>query len=97
MSGLVQWVERHFSAAHEGDGVMHGHTWIVRVYWPDTGADIRERAERLSPWIAKVDHSTLPPKLSRSEDLAAWFGVAVDAVKVEVWREREGYGATWTA
>lgn len=97
MSVVAQWVERHFCAAHEGDGVMHGHTWVVRAYWSYDGADIRERAERLAPWIEKLDHSTLPADLSRSEQIAAWIGVAVNAKRVEVWREREGYGATWTA
>lgn len=94
---LSQWVERHFSAAHEGDGVMHGHTWVVRAYWPYDGADIRERANALDADVRQLDHSTLPSNLSRAEELAEWFGEGLKAARVEVWREREGYGATWTA
>jgi hypothetical protein len=94
---VMQWAEKHFCASHEGDGVVHGHTWVVRAYWPYAGADIRDRVERLATWVAKVDHTILPPTLTRSEELAAWFGVAVDAARVDVWREREGCGATWRA
>ena len=96
---LSQWVERHFCAAHESDdGKLHGHTWVVRVYWPYDDTDVLVRATALERYVAKVDHTVLPNDLRRAEELAGFFAAAVDGVtRVDVWREREGYGATWTA
>lgn len=95
---ITQSAETHFSAAHRGgDGQMHGHTWRVRATWPYRGQDIDEQRERLIVGVSQLDHSELPPDLTRAEQIAHWIGLRVDACRVDVWREAEGLGATWRA
>ncbi len=71
-----------------------------------TGEDaVREECKRHTITVTPVvsarglDHTELPRHLSRAEDIATWLGEMLGGgpVKVEVWREAEGMGATWTA
>lgn len=95
---LSQWVDGFFCAAHKGgDGRLHGHTWRVRVFWDYAGADILVQQAKLREALSYLDHSELPENLSRAEDIAADIGRGLFAQRVEIWREAEGLGATWTA
>lgn len=78
---------------------MHGHTWRVRAHWAyqPLELDVVERKAALAHALAKLDHSELPDDLTRAEQIAEWIGVRVNACRVDVSREAEGLGATWTA
>jgi hypothetical protein len=100
MPDVLSWADTHICAAHKGDdGVMHGHTWRVRAYWNYTGASVVGLKALLVDRVcfASLDHQELPDDVRRAEDLAAYIGRLVEAVRVDVWREPEGMGATWTA
>lgn len=93
----LQWADAHFSAAHRDTaGRLHGHTWRVRAFWTHDGKDVLDKQKLLRKWASALDHRELPAHLTLSEDLAAHFGSATKAVRVEVWREAEGVGAVWT-
>lgn len=93
---VLTWADTHICAAHMGDGKLHGHTWKVRAYWTYEGQSAVWRQEQLKRVIGKFDHEMLPDELARAEDLAGYIGDLVDAVRVDVWRDPEGLGATWT-
>lgn len=97
--GVLSWADTHICAAHKGDdGVMHGHTWRVRAFWKYTGASVVELKSVLDHvCFVSFDHQELPDHLRRAEDIAACIGGLVEAARVDVWREPEGMGATWTA
>jgi hypothetical protein len=93
----LSWVDTHLCAAHKGDdGVMHGHTWRVRAFWNYTGQSAVDLKDRLERCRRELDHKVLPHELRRAEQLAGYFGRVTEAVRVDVWREAEGMGATWT-
>lgn len=94
----LSWADTHISAAHRGDDdVMHGHTWRVRAFWQYDERPIEHRKQRLERACRTLDHKVLPEHLRRAEDMAGYIGDLVGAVRVDVWREAEGMGATWTA
>lgn len=87
------------SAAHySGDGVLHGHTWQVVVWWYANGdvilsADRRKRM--LADYLQKFDHSVLPEELAWGEELAERIGLDMRAAAVDVSRSLEGIYAKW--
>ena len=92
------WVETHFSAAHrDGDGPIHGHTWRVRATWGYRGDSATDLKAALTEACSAFDHHTLPDHLSRAEQLAEHLGGVLRAARIDVWRDAEGMGATWTA
>lgn len=95
--GTLSWADTHICAAHMGDGgTLHGHTWKVRAHWPYQRMSIVHLKAGLEEACKQFDHETLPNQLRRAEDLAERIGLDVGAVRVDVWREPEGMGATWT-
>ena len=97
--GLLSWADTHICAAHKGDdGVMHGHTWRVRAFWTYSGQSVVDRKLSLElACMSGFDHRVLSEHERRAEDIATEIGNRVGAVRVDVWREPEGMGATWTA
>jgi len=94
---VLSWADTHLCAAHKGDdGVMHGHTWRVRAYWLYQGRSAVDLKLVLERACRTLDHSVLPEHLRRAEDLAGYIGDLISAARVDVWREPEGLGATWT-
>lgn len=101
---IVSWVETYFCAAHrdEQDNI-HGHTWRVRVYVPFKGHDAVMLKAALEQACKEMDHKVLRPQLAWAEDLALSFALSfvdksnVQPCRVDVWRDPEGMGATWTA
>jgi 6-pyruvoyl-tetrahydropterin synthase len=87
------------SAAHYSrDGVLHGHTWQVIVWWRAYGdaivsADQRKRI--LTEYLSRFDHSVLPEELAWGEDLAERIGFDTHATAVDVSRPLEGIYAKW--
>lgn len=87
------------SAAHYSrEGVLHGHTWQVVVWFHANGevilsADRRKRM--LADYLQKFDHSVLPEQLSWGEDLAERIGLDMRAAAVDVSRPLEGIYAKW--
>ncbi len=93
--GTLSWADTHICAAHMGDdGKPHGHTWKVRAHWRYTGVSIVYLKAGLEKACEEFDHGALPNQLRRAEDLAEHIGKAVDAARVDVWRDAEGMGAT---
>lgn len=93
----LSWADTHISAAHCGDdGVMHGHTWRVRAFWNYTGQSALDLKARLERCCDELDHTVLVHELRRAEQLAGYIGRVTEAVRVDVWREAEGMGASWT-
>jgi len=87
------------SAAHYSrDGVLHGHTWQV-VVWFHANGDITLDAERrkrmLAEYLSRFDHSILPDELAWGEDLAERIGLDTRAAAVDVSRPLEGIYAKW--
>lgn len=95
---ILSWADSYICSAHKGDnGNMHGHTWRVRAYWPyakQSAEDLKDKLERVCK--RELDHVVLAHELRRAEDLAGYIGRVLEAVRVDVWREPEGMGATWT-
>lgn len=76
-------------AAHVApDGRMHGHTWTVTAWTTGRPCALEWQAQ-LSAWIAKFDHGTLPPNMSRAEAIGEQCLMALNAERVEVRREAE--------
>lgn len=99
MSGrILTGVRGHFCAAHRGaDGKLHGHTWLVRAWWPD-GNRAETLMDRLQNCLARFDHETLPDHLAWGEGIAQDIGLRLTGcVAVEVSREAEGIYARWEA
>ena len=87
------------SAAHHGsDGVLHGHTWQVIVWWHANG-DIILTADRkkryLFEYLKRYDHNVLPEELAWGENLAEKIGHDMRAAAVDVSRPLEGIFAKW--
>lgn len=76
---------------------MHGHTWIVRAFWPADGSDALIRQAQLREVLAELDHRILPPELSRAENIAGWICARIAAAAVDINRGPEGLGALWIA
>ena len=94
---VMSWADTHISAAHKGDdGVMHGHTWRVRAFWTYAGQSAIDLKGCLERCASELDHRVLAHELRRAEQLAGYIGRVTEAVRVDVWREPEGMGATWT-
>jgi 6-pyruvoyl-tetrahydropterin synthase len=93
---ILTWADAHFCAAHRSDdGRLHGHTWRVRGYWI-AGRDASEHARTLGWVLRAFDHGELPAELRWAEDIASYVGERARCERVDVWREVEGFGATWT-
>lgn len=90
------WVSGHFCAAHkDAAGRIHGHTWRVRAEWTFNGKCAEALKRDLFLALSELDHSVLPDNLSTSEAISSYLGIALEAVRVDVWREAEGMGAVW--
>jgi len=85
------------AAHHSRDGVLHGHTWQVVVWWQADNhilsADGRKQA--LAEYLQKYDHSVLPEHLAWGEDLAERIGLDMRAAAVDISRPLEGIYAKW--
>jgi len=96
MSGL-QWAEHFICAAHRSPlGVMHGHTWKVRAYWSHI-IDAEDRKAQLIAACETRCHTVLDGPEANAEGLAKMIAAELSADRVDVWREAEGLGATWSA
>lgn len=88
------------SAAHYSrDGVLHGHTWQV-VVWYHANGDVVLNAERqkrlLDVYLKdKFDHGVLPDELAWGEALAEKIGQDLRAAAVDISRPLEGIYAKW--
>lgn len=83
----------HFSASHY-DNVrqeLHGHSYeVVAWFRADPPRDAVVLQETLKAVLTGFDHKTLPPELSRAEDIArAVMSLLVDCVGVDVSRPVE--------
>lgn len=89
-----------FCAAHTGtDGRRHGHTYEVVVWFHDFDGCAIALKQRLDLILSAIDHSELPPELTRGEAIAEWIGGQFDAPRcfqVDVARPIERFFATWT-
>lgn len=87
------------SAAHYSrDGILHGHTWKVVVWWHANGdaiASADRRKRMLAEYISRFDHSVLPDELSWGESLAERIGLDMLAAAVDISRPLEGIYAKW--
>lgn len=86
------------SAAHYSrDGVLHGHTWQVVVWWQAYGYMVSadRRKQLLADYLQKFDHSVLPDELAWGEDLAERIGLDMHAAAVDISRPLEGIYAKW--
>ena len=94
---ILTTVKHHISAAHraKGGGPLHGHTWRISVTWVYTGQCAEDLKMGIILACRNLDHNTLPDELARGEDLAQHLGQKLDAHRVEVSREAEGFGAEW--
>jgi hypothetical protein len=93
----LQWAEHFICAAHCSPlGVLHGHTWRVRAYWSKI-IDAEDRKAQLVAWCGKRCHTRLEGMEASAEGLAKSVGEDLSAARVDVWREAEGLGATWSA
>lgn len=95
---VLSWAETHISAAHHPKGrqQLHGHTWRVRAWWRYDGSDAVELRKALMEACAPLDHALLPDNLTRAEEIAEHLGHSLRADRVDVWRDAEQMGATWT-
>jgi 6-pyruvoyl-tetrahydropterin synthase len=86
------------SAAHYSrDGVLHGHTWQVVVWWQADSHMLSAdgRKQSLADYLRKFDHSVLPEQLTWGEDLAERIGLDMRAAAVDISRPLEGIYAKW--
>jgi len=75
--------------AHTGpDGRLHGHTYEVAGWWEDEPCAVEMQA-RLQSWLAKFDHQSLPPRMSRAEDIGRQCLMALGCAAVDVNRPLE--------
>lgn len=78
------------SAAHRGkDGVMHGHTWEVRAWWPEDDCAVARQHE-LKQFLSAFDHTVLGDDIAWGEALAKAVALGLDCARVEVNRPLEG-------
>jgi len=86
----------YFSASHfdEVRKELHGHSYEVMAWWPtDPPRDAAILQEGLKQILkAGFDHKTLPPELSRAEDIArAIMSLMVGCVGVDISRPAERF------
>lgn len=95
---ILTTVKHHISAAHrrKGGGPIHGHTWRLLVSWEYTGQCAEELKMDIILACRPFDQDTLPDELARGEELAEYLGKKLGAVRVDIWRDAEGFGAVWT-
>lgn len=82
-------------AHRDADGVIHGHSYEVEVFWM-RGADLVALDARLASVAKAVDHTMLEESIggNRMEDLVLWFLQRIpDAVRVIVRRPTLGFTA----
>ncbi len=96
MSENLTWAGWYFSASHY-DVVrqeLHGHSYEVRAAWPlEPPRDALCLQLTLRDALKGFDHKTLPPELSRAEDIAKAIGGLLDGcVRVAIWRPVERLG-----
>jgi 6-pyruvoyl-tetrahydropterin synthase len=99
MMGMMSGVSGVISAAHYSrDGVLHGHTWQVVVWWAADDAVIlsaEHRKRMLRDYLEKFDHKVLTDELAWGEHLAERIGLEMSAIAVDVSRPLEGIYAKW--
>ena len=91
-TGLKVWTgaQSVICAAHRSkDGNVHGHTWVVRAWWPK-GPDASEKQQILRSYLSIFDHTLLADELAWGEALAESICLGLDAHRVEVSRPHEG-------
>lgn len=112
MRTFVEWsFEAAHSDPHMGHPEVHGHSYMVRVWFQNAGdrwnaEELRRECEgaRLALDHTRLDgFRTNGPGMHRQpivpptmENIALWIGKNVEgAVEVHVWRPTLGFGAEW--
>lgn len=87
---VLTGVSATVAAAHRSrEGLMHGHTWLIKAWWQGT-PDAVERQVMLRNYLSRFDHSVLPDELAWAEALGEKVLTDLGCVKVEVERPLEG-------
>lgn len=95
-------VRASFSCSHR-DPVrkeLHGHSYVVWVYWPSWPVRDQMLLQRNVEEVVKahLDHKTLPERITRAEDIAAELGgLIVDVHSIMIERPVEGFRVLWQA
>jgi len=78
------------SAAHRSrDGVLHGHTWEVKAWWPE-GDCALELQSKLKKHLAIFDHAVLGDDCAWGEALGKSIILGLGCSSVEISRPLEG-------
>ena len=95
---ILTGVSTHICAAHrDTSGQLHGHTWTVKAFFPDSECALVLKA-RLEAACALFDHQELLGDLARGEGLADAIAEQLpDAVQIDLDRPAEGIFVRWSA
>jgi hypothetical protein len=91
---VTTFVDGWYCGAHRDQltGKLHGHTWKVRAYF-----DARVLQQTLQTVLKGFDHGELHDDMGTAEGMASTLlhllG-GLPCVRVDVWREPEGMGAS---
>ncbi len=89
----LTWAGWHFSASHHDQvrNEVHGHSYEVMVGWPAMPArDALILQQKLKVVLGSFDHKTLPPEMTRAEQIAhAIISLLGDCSVVEISRPVE--------
>lgn len=87
---VLTGVSATVAAAHRSrEGLMHGHTWLIKAWWQGT-PDAVERQMTLRNYLSRFDHSVLPDELAWAEAFGEQVLTDLGCVKVEIERPLEG-------
>ena len=87
---VLTGVSATVAAAHRSrEGVMHGHTWLIKAWWQGM-PDAVERQAMLRNYLSRFDHGILPDELAWAEAFGEQVLTDLGCVKVEVERPLEG-------
>lgn len=91
----------YFCASHYDDvrQELHGHTYEVVAWWPaDPSQDALMLQRTLQNALAAFDHKTLPPEITRAEDLRkAIVARLTGCVGLDIGRPVERLFVSWRA
>jgi hypothetical protein len=97
---ITTWVDGWYCGAHRDPltGQLHGHTWRVRAHFDATQRrDARVLKTTLEHILRGFDHAELAEETATAEGMASTLlhllG-GLPCVRVDVWREPEGMGAS---
>lgn len=87
---ILTGVEAVLSTAHRSrDGVLHGHTWMVRAWWTGEPDAVQKQAD-LREYLAVFDHTVLADGIAWAEHLGRAILHGMECERVEVSRPLEG-------